>query len=488
MQSDCWRLLKELDLSQQFVELPKVDPISSAASFDDDCHELFIREWWKQLFLDVWSVREQGITPIVCGNPGVGKSRFFLYFLARTIQEERARKIVLDIPFKFGNNVMYVLEDGYVSKSPREDVEGCDLYLFDAGGNKAGNMLNLRRTIVCSSPDRQSHLLATKNTHAYVFMPPYTLPELQTLASLPYFQHVAHFVEPLYNILGGIARTVVNKTNKAVSVEENRQKIRSYIQEHLTLRLLASLQGDIIFSAPQVSHTLIQLFPPAAGQSLPVIKLASPYVTDCLKEKLLAADKAEREKFLSVTSGVPSMSSVRGVVFELFLRSKLAEGGNYLARRLGADHSEQEVILPALECRIFGKTAEELETAVAAASCNTCHWPSISNFESVDGVWQYWDRDGGGRWSIAAFQSTVGKDHTVKANMLHKIITALRPHNVFRLYFVVPRDAFRSFRAQSYLSMEGKVMEEARLPWRAQNVTVEQWALLVDVEQAVPNL
>eukprot|EP00053_Salpingoeca_punica_P025959 m.1825 g.1825 ORF g.1825 m.1825 type:complete len:238 (-) comp829_c0_seq1:177-890(-) len=212
--SVCWRLLKELDLSQEVVHLPEVEPINVTASFGSDCHDLFLRECWKQLYVDVWSIWEQGITPIVCGSCGVGKSRFMLYFLARTIQERRAARIVLDNPFKFGNNLMYLLEDGYVSKCPRRYTDGCDLYLFDAGGTKYENMLEFGRNIVFSLPDRDCHLLATKTAHRYVFLPPYTLPELHSIASLPYFKHAAQFVEPLFNIYGGIARTVVNKPTR----------------------------------------------------------------------------------------------------------------------------------------------------------------------------------------------------------------------------------------------------------------------------------
>jgi len=462
-------------------------PLIQLFSLRGDCPALYVRKAYGQLYADVLRIFHgdachNPAIPIVCGNPGIGKSRFILYLLVRAIQEGLFARIVLDAPAKFGE-VMYLLETGRVTKISREATL-CDVYIFDAGGDQQKlHVEHTGKTIVVSSPDIKSHRMATKVGNEYTFLPPFTLDELQELAGHRYYDSLRNKVPERFAVYGGIARSVLNHPDKSIAEVHN--EVRRLIMRCDPNSLLSLLGEDAVFNRAKESHTLMQLYPPSEGTK-PDIRLSSPFVASCVKERLLQSDKKARDDFLRTTAGVPAMASVRGVVFEAMLRSTFASGGHFAVRPLETGGSQVLEHFPAMRHVTFqGTTAQDLKNAVDSITMDgvTCHWPNASNFESIDAVVQSREH---GVSTYQLFQITVSEHHPVKAKMVDELVDVLGiPRDtVLRLYLIVPQDIFSKFKAQPYHTRE-KTVYVAPLPWIAKGVTVEQWALMVDVDGLV---
>eukprot|EP00053_Salpingoeca_punica_P016829 m.160282 g.160282 ORF g.160282 m.160282 type:complete len:570 (-) comp17053_c0_seq16:332-2041(-) len=470
------------------IELPIHDRVPLFREMcKKDCPTLFIREVYKALFpvtMDFMR-RETGGNMIFVGNPGIGKTRFMMYTIIRAVAEGWT-SIVVDAPALLGNRVFVIEPHGVVVRRRDEhEVQDHSLYLFDAAGDSVRDRpLSAKHEVIYSSPDVESYKSATKipNTLIYI-IPPFSREEIHSLQQLSFFRDRKD-VDALYDIYGGIPRTVL-KLQQA-GPESHREEVALKLKDAVEKGSFMGLQNEMIFDRTKTSHSLIHIYPMDNNPGKPLVRMASPFVAECLVQSLMAYQQQLTRLFLSL-SEVPSMAAFRGQIFEAHVKSLLAKGGSFIVRRLEPGAAAETLVIPASPMHLFGPSAADLTRAVNRHSgANMCFWPTVLNFESIDAVLQT-VRASLVCWS--ALQCTVSQQHSIKGWGLAAVLDALGlTAGIFRFYFLVPSDRFNDFtKPQPYYTAGNKVFV-GPLPWTTSSraVTVEQWVMEIPTPPEYP--
>lgn len=467
------------------IELPIHDRVPLFREMcKKDCPTLFIREVYKVLFpvtMDFMR-RETGGNMIFVGNPGIGKTRFMMYTIIRAVAEGW-KSVVVDAPALLGNRVFVIEQHGVVVRRRDEhEVQDHSLYLFDAAGDSVRDRpLSAKHEVIYSSPDVESYKSATKipNTLIYI-IPPFSREEIHSLQQLSFFRDRKD-VDALYDIYGGIPRTVL-KLQQA-GPESHREEVALKLKDAVEKGSFMGLQNEMIFDRTKTSHSLIHIYPMDNNPGKPLVRMASPFVAECLVQSLMAYQQQLTRLFLSL-SEVPSMAAFRGQIFEAHVKGLLAKGGSFTVRRLELNAAAEVLNVPPSPMQLFSDLKREVDQHPGAN--NMCFWPTVPNFESLDAVLQTATAS---LVSWSALQCTVGKQHSIKARGLAAVLDALgMTTGIFRFYFVVPSDRLGDYLTpQPYYTVDNKVFA-GPLPWTTggRSVTVEQWVMEIPTPPEFP--
>ena len=403
--------------------------VRTSARWDD---RFFVLPWYTKL-LSCFDFDNQPRF-ILVGNPGIGKSLYQFYIVARLLRSDLFD--VLPSPFKSikvvarqrgrESLVIYDLEKEIeINYGESEQLQFSNilkglkqeesLYLFDADQTKAGPYSSgiEMRTICTLSPDEDRYKEYVKDDPerlgaTILYFPVWSEGEIDLVAkylSQRFFEGSDERkkflidVEQRFQRFGGVFRHIF---------QVNPQKRENY--EYKQMKSIADVDPKRVFYAVDIgpnsmSHFILHYAVPTGGE-MPFlrtsVKFASDFIFQTLRASLEAVDLSIRVAALVKNDQVPTyMAShckeiFESVVFDLMTRSQ----GLSLKFRL-----KSEKILKEKTVKLVAAQGSELPT-YKAMHPKTLYFPKSSNYPVVD---MFWVDVVGGRRNLFGLQVTRGK-------------------------------------------------------------------------------
>ncbi|KAF8430001.1 hypothetical protein EV426DRAFT_579274 [Tirmania nivea] len=406
--------------------------------------------------------REQLLSFIITGTPGIGKTMFGAYIICRYAQEHPDSNIV----WEGSSGAVTLHADGNVSLGL--DIlydDGGALYLVDA---MLPTLEASRPFILFTSPNAiRFKELKKSATVQTLRMPIWGKSELKNLYMSNFPSVSNKDFNKRYKKWGGVPRSVLEKTGSTYQQELVAGLSKLDLEECVdSVRTLGYDSGKV---SGTILHTIV--IPDGTYENF-TIGFASLYVEQQVLNTLKRNKMEEMCRFIQDSAGIAQWAATRGFVFEAVAHRVIAKGGNITVRRLDQNLSKDEVhAFPRAKTKCFDKIQD--------VNPKYYYRPNNKNHESVDAV-RLPDRfpQHPGEY-IELFQMTVSSRHTVNVHGLKAFRDIDPDHNkIIRLYFVVPSDIFPQFQVpQTYTNKKGH--KHRNLPkWIRERV--EQWVMRLD--------
>ena len=461
---------------------------------------LYVREDYKGMLAELLRSFDAGARKLVIsGSPGIGKSWFGLYFLhylatagsttpyvvwEASLENRRYLFSAGEVAVGDLRAFADVLQDRaawcanhalnrtpYAGPAPASArppfIRATGRYLVDEAV-PPGPVRCKARTLLFSSPKRENYRLLLKAVASSIrYMPVWSKAEIEECRQLMYGDDTSRSVAAVQNAFnrwGGIPRYVLEKLNDAGAQQLLDEAIDSANPGAIELAFGA------VDAATDASHRLVHINAkqPYVFKS---ISFGSQYILGELLRKNAVYVGRLTGLSAQVMSGVPSLASARGSMFEAGAHSKICAGGVFRVRRLGVPGAEPEdVVLPRRTERMF-QAVDEMR-----AGASEEYWrPASRTFAAADAVAP----------PNQLFQMTVSPSHGVNHAGLIAVLQEL-PLTGQRvdLYFVVPPEIFDTFAEQSFVGRGGKVLKRKS----ALVQKVDQWVLRVPASQQASQL
>ena len=417
---------------------------------------LFVRDFYPSLLEDI----RKNYRAILLGNPGISKSFFHYYYLARIINTSLFGSLPIDYygstnppeivvrqicgeairVYDISNETVYeLLDTNEIFTSLKKDYQK-SLYLMEPGTKvKIGPHLNDVPTLITVSPDTRYGAFQ-KNGGVYFYMPCYTEQELLTIGNylrgnkdvnppipsrLPEGMDEEYTEESLKNRFkqfGGIIRHVLPLSTQNLDDTKAKQKqaIREVIKNNQAVHILSSSTIE----DKKLSHFIAQYQVPikTEGNKIrfrkPTLEITSQDIRDQLVAEL---GKFSIQDKIDTLISNDNTNSFQGLTFKLF--EKLFT--QMIISENGITCQQQELKLfksgemPTTEKEIFEKKYKaspeswkpytlKLPTLVEGPSppysdmeCDTLYYPTIENHSFCE--FFYKDRENG---TLVVFQLT----------------------------------------------------------------------------------
>jgi hypothetical protein len=368
---------------------------------------------------------------LICGNPGIGKSLFLYYLMARLkslnepviFHSQFTPKVYLFLPgeVKVYDSIDPLVDDYLMKKNV--------WYLVDTGKDFKANKA---KTVFVSSPKRSHYSEYVKSeNHRTLYMPVWEHDELELCRSLLYSNIDQNKFEERLAKLGGIPRLIF----------ENDLDPSVIVTDALTRTSLENCTRAVgeIYSNDNVSHVILQLVPTADYIGFKVMYL-SVYIAEQVASRYAQANKGGLITFLLASDDLPNYGNLRGYVFEGYCHNIISAGGSFSIRSLEPGATQKEELQIPKCTKLFAGRAFDS----AKQGKNNYYRPVSRNFGAVDAWIQ----------SVGFFQITVNAHHGIKVNEMKNCLPYCREPN---LYFVVPSGMFSSFKKQNFLTAQGTV-------------------------------
>jgi len=418
---------------------------------------LFVRDFYPSLLEDI----RKNYRAILLGNPGISKSFFHYYYLARIINTSLFGSLPIDYygstnppeivvrqicgeaiqVYDISNETVYQLLDTNEIFTSLENDDQKSLYLMEPGTTvKREPYLKDVPTLITVSPDTSRYYQFQKNGGVYFYMPCYTEQELLTIGNylrgnkdvnppipsrLPEGMDEEYTEESLKNRFkqfGGIIRHVLPLSTENLDDTKAKQKqaIREVIKNNQAVHILSSSTIE----DKKWSHFIAQYQVPikTEGNKIrfrkPTLEITSQDIRDQLVAEL---GKFSIQDKIDTLISNDNTNSFKGLIFKLF--EKLFT--QMIISENGITCQQQELKLfksgemPTTEKEIFEKKYKaspeswkpytlKLPTLVEGPSppysdmeCDTLYYPTIENHSFCE--FFYKDRENG---TLVVFQLT----------------------------------------------------------------------------------
>ena len=315
---------------------------------------LFVRDFYPSLLEDI----RKNDRAILLGNPGISKSFFHYYYLARIINTSLFGSLPIDYygstnppeivvrqicgaeiqVYDISNETVYTLPDTHdIFTSLKKDYQK-SLYLMEPGTKvKIGPYLEDVPTLITVSPDTSRYDEFQKNGGVYFYMPCYTEQELLTIGNylrgnkdvnppipsrLPEGMDEEYTEESLKNRFkqfGGIIRHVLPLSTQNLDDIKAKQKqaIREVIENNQAVHILSSSTIE----DKKLSHFIAQYQVPikTEGNKIrfrkPTLEITSQDIRDQLVAEL---GKFSIQDKIDTLISNDNTNSFKGLTFKLF--------------------------------------------------------------------------------------------------------------------------------------------------------------------------
>ena len=457
----------------------------------EKARHMFVRPCWVKLYGIIVSKMEgrmgtEGEGIILTGNPGIGKSWFLSYVLYRSATEMPTRAVVFESVAK--EKVWVFGADGSVRQHDWEKRRHVDelsdpstIYLFDPAGHSTGQTREPYRcpafTVIASSPNRNNYQDMRKHGGKILYMPPWLLPELRTVAPFMPKPPSAQDVAERFARHGGFSRAVLSDDPELW----DRELSRAAQSCDLDAVMRSVGYEDAVESATHkvVAYDVIE--DGATPYTDVRVDFVSPYVAKLVFDRYYSAKRAAMATFLRSAQGNSAVAGVCGTLFEQLVHRTLVNGGTFKLRRLDedADTTCNVVVRPLTVERVRG--VSEVGGYAFAADKPLYVQPEFGNFPVLDGL-MHNATDGSLLSPFVGIQSTVSLHHPLKQAPLDSILQQLgitEPVG-FDVVFAVWPSTFQEFKGQPYVTVDNKVSR--RVPALIKKA-VRQWVLEVPLTE-----
>ncbi|KXZ49595.1 hypothetical protein GPECTOR_20g451 [Gonium pectorale] len=402
---------------------------------DDDA--LFVRECYPRLF-DALVSKPLPRLYIVTGTPGIGKSWFFYYLLARLLKSTQPPPFIVWEHMTMPNKKWcYTHETGKVLIGKRSsfanELSNCATWYISDGVPPQLNCL--ARTVLLTSPNRKMYKEMSKAAASMLYMPYWELGELLTCRSLLYCTVDETLAKELYQHYGGVARYVLQlpKAHPDEGLDELLKELQEAVAGCNTARMRRSVGS--ISTGPETSHRLLHIVADEKFRMQHLV-FASKWVAEEFVKQAVRNELQGLVSLLVSTSG-----ALKGMLYEATMHAVLSKGGRFTAAPISyAMESfqrgvEEELVFAPCTKQEFFQDLPDTTTV------QTYYRPSSATFPTVDAFKRSND-------TCDFFQMTVANSKTPDAKKLSKLVTKLKlPQGVTpRLLFVVHEDSYPTFK------------------------------------------
>ena len=406
---------------------------------------------------------------MISGTPGIGKSYFGLYVLARIVNQG-----IKNVYYQCKSGC-YILNNQLITKVSNpvffqdslDEAPAGAWYIVDGVEPYFRNHII---TLLITSPRRSTwHTFRKHFLASMYYVPVWTLDELQMCRPLIYSDYVTEEeVNTRFDKWGGSSRFVFCSAKKnydndmmfEIAIEKTNSELfmnaigHSHVDSgevsHLLMHYIVTVDGDYKYQGYQLG----------AASSYAFNKLANSLV-DRMHQQVVT--------FLlggSYTRNDPT-ATFRGHLFEGVAHNYLASGGKFSVRSLKTNNIEAIDIAPAKSVERFSSFPSQLEPGVYYQPISSC-FPSIDAFRCSSN-------------EVILFQMTIAKHHPILHDELKKLMICFpESYRVNRFYFVVPEKEYASLMKQNYYSKQKTVMKKIDSVVAA----VEQYALCISLKRA----
>ncbi|KAG2428108.1 hypothetical protein HYH02_014455 [Chlamydomonas schloesseri] len=419
--------------------LPGPGEVLKATSFHlhPDNDALFVRECYPRLF-EALVCKPLPRLYIVTGTPGVGKSWFFYYMVARLLKSTRPPPFIVWEHLTVPNMAWcYKHKTGEVSFRKRSSFGGelnddATWYISDG----VPPQLNCRaRTVLLTSPKRKTFKEMRKASARMLYMPLWKLDELLVCRRLLYKTVDEPLAEELYEHYGGVARSVLQlpKANPGEGLDTLLTDLHEAVAECDTAAMRQSVGS--ISRGPDVCHRLLHIVADEHFKKLYLV-FASKWVAKEFAKKAVRDELQGLVSLLASTSG-----ALKGMLYEATMHAVLSKGGRFTAAPISYDTGSLErgaeedlVLAPCTEQEFFKALSD-------TATVETYYRPSSATFPTVDAFKRSQD-------TCDLFQMTVASSKTLDAKTLSNLVDELKLRQGVtpRLLFVVHEDSYPTFK------------------------------------------
>lgn len=435
---------------------------------------------------------------IITGTPGIGKSSFSVYFAWRLVNDERIQGVLFsDVKdtahLLVRENGRLLASDGAIHALNIHIPDGHNyIRLVDLAAREEPTWLHDGPIIVFSSPDkRRFKELSKKNETLVLYMPIFTLDEMEDLRANCYPGVTQKRTFALFSVYGGVPRFVLGKPKtttassvpslgdltygdamefvKENTVEDDLYPMQMALARVQTIQKVVDAYGSSDVD-DEVSHMLVHVMPAPGNNSIGVYQFASKFVTRAVMDlhRMQQINNVKSFILLSDRKG----GSARGDCFEDICHMYIPKQGLDSARSLSGG-SQMTLRVPHFtHAHVFVPRLESFRDL--AGRSDTYFQPSIRSLEAIDSFAKVGQE-------LYMFQMTVRGSHPVKANGLEKVIEEFGTGcTTFHLVFVVPAGAERQFSEQKYLTL--KMEEITVIPASVRKVKQWVFGAPLDVE------
>jgi hypothetical protein len=376
---------------------------------------------------------------LITGNPGIGKTFFGRLMIVVLLKKNK--KVLLD--FETVTVLVYPSGDTeYVSNKVqyRQIAEEQDVWcIIDEKRDQVGHDFSNGKLIMVSSPRKEIIGDFGKQGCKELFMPTWNEDELKDC-----WEHL--FKEKLtlkslkdkFKICGGIARWIFTMSLEDIEMTTNKaiKTVKSEILYH---------QGQIL-AGDEFTHKLIHIHTniEQMGKFSPYTTstcfFASKYVADKCLGQLQLSHKKELFDFINNAKDITQLGGFRGTLFEMVAHTIIRQGGDFHVRELTDDGTGTEGFhkFDFLEEKFFSNVKE----IVKEKYCR----PTSKTFESIDSYVH----------PNNLFQITISRKHSIKQDGLRAIKDIIDEKFGVNIYFVLPREIFKTFKRKQSYEIRGK--------------------------------
>eukprot|EP00198_Chlamydomonas_reinhardtii_P009383 XP_001698720.1 predicted protein [Chlamydomonas reinhardtii] len=265
----------------------------------------------------------------VTGTPGIGKTYFFYYILARLLKSARPPPFIVWEHMMEPNMAWcYTHETGEVFKGERSSFDDVLMnratwYITDGVQPRLINCL--ARTVLLTPPERQTLKEMIKKGADKLYMPCWELGELLACRRLLYGTVDETLAKELYQHYGGVPRFVLcfPEANPSKGLDELLEDLHEAVASCDTKQLRMSVGS--ISTGPDVSHMLLHI---VADENFKMQHLvfASKWVAEEFVKKAVHYELQGLISLLLSTSG-----ALNRTLYEAAAHAVLSKGGRFTA-------------------------------------------------------------------------------------------------------------------------------------------------------------
>jgi hypothetical protein len=457
----------EFDKSTKYFTMAKFPPLAHPV---DQFSKIIERDSYIAIFADLmylvkdFVVREIGANLIVTGNPGIGKSRFYLYCIFQLLfgQQKEAME-VRNLP-----NLVLVLN--YAKKyhkydpSTREFVRLNELEvdmlsehkrvlrLIEANSSLLGGWKGI--SILFSSPGLDGLTDFGKNNTSTFTMPVWTLEELQEYNALldDQLKLTEDTLISKYHMYGGIPRFVFTITDI-----ENFKNLTNAIISCNPLDMILFVQYNHAVNEKNFSHRVLKMVPDETNFKLNYyLDFLSPYIA----EKVVSLVESKSIHALSefaILNESESTSVIRGRIYECLCHRwfNLDKQVNLRLRSLCFKEDCELTVPKDIPIVRFSNLDEIDEIPPGLTYCQ----PKSKTFGALDAF--ILDCTNSRCYGL---QMTLNMDHGIKATPLNNFLIWLNGIGIatdcFYFTFVVPSSIASKFERQSFKTLKNTIHQK----------------------------
>ena len=442
----------------KYLELNGFPPLIHV---DEESKKIFIRPCYdalaELLIGNIYNGIHRNANILISGNPGIGKSRFYIYFMYKLIKGnlDPKKKIIinsLNIHYLWKNDskTFIILTDDEISSYMKEwNV----VRLIDGNSSSLDGWHGI--SILFASPSTEGLKDFFKLHTITYYLPIWSEYELNICNELISLVN-PDILKDNFDYFGGIPRFVLEKDIRAICALK--RKINVVINSENKMDIINLIKSGNILSS-RYSHLLLHMNTEKNSDFMNYyLDFASNTISDFIFNQLIVQTYDKITEFFIVNCNESSTAVLRGKIFEQLFHRSFDKSNNInikiLGRSLHDDRSLEIFVDKNHELIRFSEFSE----LNLIKSKKIYYRPISKSFGAIDSL--YWNGE-----NLYLFQVTIAPNHTINYGTVFELMkwckkNKINEFNIF-IIFIVPGLLKANYKLQKYVSKGKTVVKVA---------------------------